>query len=61
MTRYGIKQITTLLKEVQNNDTIEEAASKAALMLADAKVLVNRAKKVAAITTTTHEHYRFVL
>lgn len=43
------------------NDTIEEAASKAALMLADAKVLVNRAKKVAAITTTTHEHYRFVL
>lgn len=61
LTRYGIKQITTLLKEVQNNDTIEEAASKAALMLADAKVLVNRAKKVAAITTTTHEHYRFVL
>lgn len=61
LTRYGIKQITTLLKEVQNNHTIEEAASKATLMLADAEVLVSRAKKVAAITTTTPEHYRFVL
>ena len=61
LTRYGIKQITTLLKEVQNNHTIDEAASKATLMLADAEVLVNRAKKVAAITTTTPEHYRFVL
>ena len=61
LTRYGIKQITTLLNEVQNNYTIEEAASKAILMVADAEVLIYRAKKVAAITTTTPGHYRFVL
>ena len=61
LTRYGIKQITTLLNEVQSNYTIEEAASKATLMVADAEMLIYRAKKVAAITTTTPGHYRFVL
>gem|GEM_PF-3226647 len=60
MTRYGIKQITTLLKAVQNDYTIKEAASKATIMLADAEVLVERAKKVAALTTKTPGHYRFV-
>ena len=49
------------MNEVQNNYTIEEAASKAILMVADAEVLIYRAKKVAAITTTTPGHYRFVL
>lgn len=39
LTRYGIKQITTLLKAVQNDYTIKEAASKATIMLADAEVL----------------------